>query len=68
MMNKKQKRILTRGTEETEEEEEEQTIMFQKAQAQTPFYEIKGPHPEEQTVTLTANGGDLCECNRRRWR
>ena len=44
--------------EETEEEEEEQTISVSESSGSNTIYEIKGPHPEEQTVTLTANGGD----------
>src|SRR5699024_5278816 len=38
--------------------EEEQTITVSESSGSNTIYEVKGPHPEEQTVTLTANGGD----------
>ena len=45
-------------SEETEETEEEQDITVSESSGSNTVYEVKGPHPEEQTVTLTANGGD----------
>lgn len=47
-------------TEEEPEEEtsEEQTITVSESTGTNTVYEVQGPHPEEQTVTLTANGGD----------
>lgn len=46
--------------EEVEEEPEaaEQQISIATSTGNTTVYEIKGPHPEEQRVVLTANGGD----------
>lgn len=44
--------------EEPEKTEEEQTITVSESSGSNTIYEVKGPHPEEQTVTLTANGGD----------
>lgn len=44
--------------EEAEEKEEEQKITVSESTGTNTVYEVQGPHPEEQTVTLTANGGD----------
>lgn len=50
----------TEETEEIEEETEEaaQKISVANSTGNTTTYEIKGPHPEAQKVTLTAKGGD----------
>lgn len=47
--------------EETESEEEiegQQEIQISTSTGNRTTYEISGPHPEEQTITLTAEGGD----------
>lgn len=44
--------------QEDEDSSEEQTISILENNGSDTTYEITGTHPEEQTVTLTANGGD----------
>jgi len=49
------------NTEETEEEEEtteEQSVSVLESTGTNTVYEVQGPHPENQNVTLTANGGE----------
>jgi cytoskeletal protein RodZ len=44
--------------EDTEEEaEENQEVTMAESTGTTATYEVTGPHPEEQTISLTANGG-----------
>ncbi len=44
--------------EEEEETEEEQTVEISESTGAATTYAVTGTPPEEQTVTLTANGGD----------
>lgn len=48
----------TEEAEEEEVQEAEQNISIVNSTGNTTTYEIKGPHPEEQQVVLTAKGGD----------
>ena len=44
--------------EEESEEPEDQAIEIANSSGAATTYTISGPHPEEQTIELTANGGD----------
>ena len=46
------------NTDEEEETEEEQTVEISESTGAATTYAVTGTPPEEQTVTLTANGGD----------
>lgn len=44
--------------EDEDEDDKEQEISIGESSGSETTYEIKGPHPDEQTIVLTANGGD----------